>query len=304
MRIQVIDDDPIQLELAKAALETCGYCDVTTSLDTKTLFEADEVFDAYFLDILMPDTDGIEICRRLRADPRTAKSAVIMMTAMSDRSHIDAAFRAGADDYIIKPFDPSEISMRLARVREFSAERTPGGSGRSQFQDMFHGVDLGFANACGLTHHSAMEAYVSALDRGRASLSMATAFRLNDWGLICGSLSPADELALIGKCAGLMKDHLGSTTYVLSYYGGGTFLCITRRADPVVSTGLARRLGEKIRGICQAELVFARAEPKAPGGDPIDLIRNALASVRSASPAPQTSAARSEAASLPDLFSF
>jgi len=81
--------------------------------------------DLILLDVMMPNMDGFEVCRRLRADSRTASTPVIMLTAKSLSADKTEGMRTGADDYIIKPFDPMELVHRvkstLKRVRELQA---------------------------------------------------------------------------------------------------------------------------------------------------------------------------------------
>lgn len=304
MKIYVVDDDAIQLSLATAALESLGYEDIHASecpermLADPTL--AAEPADIFFLDIMMPGIDGIETCRRLRASEFGANATIIMMTAMSDRAHIDAAFGAGADDYIMKPFDPTEMAHR---VKSASAHRQPACAGTDARDTQFRGRDLDFARMCNLTQHRALEAYVEALDRGRASLSMATAFRLLDWKRHAEGQDDAAEIELVGAIAEILKSGLSDTSFVLSYFGEGIFVCITRRADPVVSKSLLRRFNVDVHALCGGELLFARAEGVAVGGDQLALVRNAIAEVTEMDGTKAASAAKA-AAELPDLFSL
>ena len=73
------------------------------------------------LDQMMPDIDGLEVCRRLRDDPRTARVPIVFLTARTGETERVRGLAAGADDYVIKPFSPRELLHRvngiLARVR-------------------------------------------------------------------------------------------------------------------------------------------------------------------------------------------
>ena len=68
------------------------------------------------LDILMPGMSGLEVCRQLRRDPATAAVPVIILTARAEKADIAAGFAAGAADYIIKPFSPRDLAMRVKAV--------------------------------------------------------------------------------------------------------------------------------------------------------------------------------------------
>jgi DNA-binding response OmpR family regulator len=68
------------------------------------------------LDILMPGMSGLDVCRELRRDPATAAVPVIILTARAEKADIAAGFAAGAADYIIKPFSPRDLAMRVKAV--------------------------------------------------------------------------------------------------------------------------------------------------------------------------------------------
>ena len=80
-----------------------------------------ELPDLAVLDVTMPGMSGTDVCRALRADPATAGMAIIVLTARAQEADVQAGFKAGADDYVPKPFSPRELASRvealLARVR-------------------------------------------------------------------------------------------------------------------------------------------------------------------------------------------
>lgn len=125
MKILAVDDDPCLLDLLKAVLENSGYSDVLTcssptkALEMMKLDGAD--FDCLLLDIQMPEMDGIELCRRVRAIPGFEETPIIMITAMTEKSYIARAFMAGATDYIAKPFDVIEIGARIRVAGKLNA---------------------------------------------------------------------------------------------------------------------------------------------------------------------------------------
>jgi two-component system, cell cycle response regulator len=85
--------------------------------------------DAILLDLMMPGMDGLEVCRRLRADPALAEIHITILTALDDRDALHAGLEAGADDFIAKPFDGLELTLKLkavfrsSRFRRLQAER-------------------------------------------------------------------------------------------------------------------------------------------------------------------------------------
>ena len=72
--------------------------------------------DMLFLDWSMPGTSGIDVCRELRSDPRTAGAKIVMVTGRAGEDEQVAAFAAGADDYITKPFSPLELLGKVSEV--------------------------------------------------------------------------------------------------------------------------------------------------------------------------------------------
>jgi DNA-binding response OmpR family regulator len=76
----------------------------------------DEQPDLVFLDWTMPALSGIEVCQKLREDPRTAATKIVMVTGRADLDEQAAGFAAGADDYITKPFSPLELLDKVSEV--------------------------------------------------------------------------------------------------------------------------------------------------------------------------------------------
>jgi two-component system, OmpR family, response regulator len=113
MRLLVVDDAPDIATLLKLAFQLDGYA-VDTALAGAPALELAAVndYDVLILDLGLPDMDGMEVCRRLRA--AQPQLLIIMLTARSDRDDIIAGLDAGADDYLAKPFDYQEL---VARVR-------------------------------------------------------------------------------------------------------------------------------------------------------------------------------------------
>ncbi len=112
--ILVVDDTPASLQLLTGILTGHGYR-VRPSSDGRFALQsvASELPDLILLDVKMPDMDGYEVCRRLKADERSRKIPVIFISALGETTEKVEGFNAGGVDYITKPFEPEEV---LARV--------------------------------------------------------------------------------------------------------------------------------------------------------------------------------------------
>lgn len=109
--VLVVEDDPrirrvVQLSLTAEGFEVAEADTGEGALDQL----ARRTFDVVLLDLMLPDIDGFEVCRRLR---RTSTVPVIVVTARSDSHDVVAGLEAGADDYVSKPFVPKELSARI-----------------------------------------------------------------------------------------------------------------------------------------------------------------------------------------------
>src|SRR5205823_6157884 len=124
--VLVVDDDPDVARFVEVNLRSAGYDVTVASNGEEALERAVELRpDLILLDVMMPKLDGFEVAQRLRRDARTSSSSIIMLTAKALSSDKVLGLSSGADDYIIKPFDPVELLARvkgtLRRAREMRA---------------------------------------------------------------------------------------------------------------------------------------------------------------------------------------
>lgn len=112
--ILIVEDEDDIARLVELAVTDAGHHCVRVMTGEDAMDQARALRpDLVVLDLMLPGTDGVEVCRRLRADSRTAGVGIIMLTARTLRADRLAGLAAGADDYVDKPFDPEEL---LARV--------------------------------------------------------------------------------------------------------------------------------------------------------------------------------------------
>lgn len=122
----VVDDDPDIARFIEVNLRTHGFEVHLASDGVEALERAQEIRpDLVLVDVMMPRMDGFQVVDHLRSDPRTANTSIIMLTAKALTADKVLGITAGADDYIIKPFDPVELVARvkgtLRRAREMRA---------------------------------------------------------------------------------------------------------------------------------------------------------------------------------------
>jgi DNA-binding response OmpR family regulator len=123
-RILLVEDDPRLAEMLVEYLGQAGFGATVASLGAIALERLNEAqYDAIVLDLMLPDMDGLEVCRRLRAQCDTP---VLMLTARGDAIDRIVGLELGADDYLPKPFEPREL---LARLRAIVRRRVRGTAG-------------------------------------------------------------------------------------------------------------------------------------------------------------------------------
>ncbi|MEU4236879.1 response regulator [Actinoplanes sp. NPDC026619] len=112
--VLIVDDDEAVLGLIAATLAVAGIDSRTATSGTEALNSIATVLpDCVVLDIMMPGPSGLDLCSMLRADDLTDGIPVILLTARGQHADRASGFDCGADDYIIKPFDPADLNRRV-----------------------------------------------------------------------------------------------------------------------------------------------------------------------------------------------
>ena len=115
--ILIVDDSDSARETLTAILEGQGYRLLTAQNGPEALDLASKHQpDTILLDVMMPGMTGFEVCQRIRSDPQIAEIPIIILTALDDRESLLNALKAGADDFISKPFDRFELRARLLGI--------------------------------------------------------------------------------------------------------------------------------------------------------------------------------------------
>lgn len=113
-RILIVDDTKDILLVVARRLKSWGYESLIADSGEEGLRLAEEQLpDLILLDIMMPRMKGRDVCVQLKSNPKTAQIPVIFLTALGLADHIKAGMDLGADDYIVKPFEPAELKERI-----------------------------------------------------------------------------------------------------------------------------------------------------------------------------------------------
>ena len=125
-KILIADDNQQNVELLEAYLSEID-CHIQTAADGEQTLDRvrKEVPDLILLDIMMPKISGFEVCRKLKSDEATRNIQILMITALNQVGDIERAVQAGTDDFLIKPVNKLELTLRvksLLRVRRLQNE--------------------------------------------------------------------------------------------------------------------------------------------------------------------------------------
>lgn len=125
-KILVVEDEKNIRELIEFNLKNEGY-EVNTAADGReALNKLSEEIDLVVLDLMLPEVDGMEVCRKMRGDKKLRQIPIIMLTAKGEEVERILGLEMGADDYMTKPFSPRELVARIKaifrRIKEFKSE--------------------------------------------------------------------------------------------------------------------------------------------------------------------------------------
>lgn len=136
-RILVVDDEPDVTELVSYKLRREGY-DVAVINDPLEILGKAREFnpDLFVLDIMMPELDGLKICRMIRADSKLNSVPIIFLTARGEVEDRIKGLESGADDYLAKPFDTKELALRIGLIFKRMSKEEAGEGKRLQVADI------------------------------------------------------------------------------------------------------------------------------------------------------------------------
>lgn len=234
MRLLAVDDDPIILDLLNEIIRS------TTSYEVVTASNAHEALkiigsdkgsdiDCFLLDIQMPGMSGIELCREIRADKANRFKPVIMLTAMAEKHYVDSAYSAGANDYITKPFEVTEIERRLmlaqnrAKQLREEAERALRTDAPADYGllDEVHIYDVD-----NVVDYVTLENYLPSLPKNALFGSVALGIQIRGIEELHANTSGFQFAGLIEDVAEAISDTLRDFQCMIAYAGNGTFVTV------------------------------------------------------------------------------
>lgn len=179
-KILLVDDQPVMLRLLSHPLEREGFTIVTAMTGVEALQKVQsEAPDLMILDIVLPDTNGIDVCRRVRQVLNLVDLPIIMLSGQTEVEAKIQGLEAGADDYVTKPVDPKEMVVRVKtmlartqRLRQVAAPPTSGPAGKPR-----QGVPIAFLGAKGGVGVTMLVANVAAALAMRGNRTIAVELR-------------------------------------------------------------------------------------------------------------------------------
>jgi diguanylate cyclase (GGDEF)-like protein len=204
------------------------------------------------LDIMLPDIDGYEVCRRLRSSTRTSHIPVIFLTQKDERSDKLQGLELGADDYITKPFDIEELKLRVQ-----------GAIRRSERESL---TDPRSGLPAGRLIEEQLRRIIRATDWSLIDLRVNNFEAFKDvYGFVAGD----DVLRFASMMIGEVVDELGTTSDFIGHAGGDNFIVITtNEAAPAIRQKLKERFAAEVQShynFIDRQQGFIQA-PKAEGG--------------------------------------
>lgn len=194
-KILIVDDDIDSLKLIGLMLQRHGYDVIAANTGNQAIAMTNsESPDVIILDVMMPDINGYEVCRRLRANPKTQPIPIIMFTAKTLIDDKVAGFEAGADDYLTKPTHPAELASRVKTILERSANQ------RTRNLDT-SGMSIGILGAKGGLGVSTTVLNVGAAFRIMDESPIIADFRLGsgNLGLMMGVANPVGMANILSR---------------------------------------------------------------------------------------------------------
>lgn len=241
MRILAVDDDPTFREILAITLRELSQKDLTLASSGEQALEiiaqAAKPFDCILLDIQMTGMSGIEVCGSIRRFEIYRQTPIIMITSMSSKDFVDAAFMAGATDYLTKPLDRLEMRARLGMAERLHAEleRNQALVAQARASDLAPRLRIDFeapmlipgVSTC--IEYLALENYLLTLGFSRQIGLAAFSIHITNAGTIFSVAEPSVFVEMLKDVATIIADELKADKRLIAYAGSGTFVALVSR---------------------------------------------------------------------------
>lgn len=248
MQILAVDDEPDILELLPLLAARVGFPHIVTAASGPAALEIlsrpGTGFDCLLFDINMPDIDGIELTRRVRQIPAYRRTPIIIITAMSEREYIDSAFQAGATDYVTKPFDMTELGVRLRLASELAAARrggepSPLAQGKDAGDMILQRGDLESAieieGVQNVADAVSFRNYIKQLSRSGLAASQLIAIGIRQIADHHSRASEQEFQYILREVVDAVSAVMLNTLSLISYQGNGVFVALSSAAAVLAS---------------------------------------------------------------------
>lgn len=252
MRILIVDDDDCIRTLLGEILTATGYHDVTSAESAKEalekIAEPEAKYDFFLVDIQMPQVDGVALIEMIRSTPGYALAPIVMLTAMHDRSYIDRAFKAGATDYVTKPFDYVELRQRIQSAQTLAYENERGKDQGLRPSDYVGAIarnrdtpenPLVLGQRREFLGYGEFDNYILQLARRRLNKTYVYSVNLSNLATLASRSDPDDFIRSLKTATKRIQEFFVPFGGIGSYRGKGTFLFVTTKR-----TGLPREAME------------------------------------------------------------
>lgn len=239
MLLLVVDDEPHVQMLLKVGLEASGehvvVCAGSGREALDTLAETADPFDCLLLDIQMPEMDGVELCQAIRAQDAYKTTPILMLTAMSQMSYVDRAFRSGASDYVTKPFDFPVIRRRLHNLVNLAQQTEPQGEDHAFGDAKDEHAKRAELRARKLIDLSGIDRFLQAAEfdnlakqvvLSNPGQSSAFAVKILNFEAVREALSPQKYTEMLSAIAARMSEFIQASGGFSTYRGNGVFICL------------------------------------------------------------------------------
>nr|WP_316641399.1 diguanylate cyclase [uncultured Roseateles sp.] len=249
-RLLVVDDQQINVQALYRALADAHQIFVATSGEQALTLCLDKLPDLVLLDVVMPGIDGFEVCRRLKADPRTAHIPVIFVTASNDEAAETHGLDLGAADFISKPISPAIVRARVRTQLTLKAQAD------LLRQMAFIDGLTGIWNRRAFDERLSMEGLRAGRNRQTLSVVLIDVDFFKRYNDRYGHQAGDDCLR---RVASTLAALLNRPADMLARYGGEEFVCVLPDTDAVGALEVAGRLERGVREQAMAHADSAAA---------------------------------------------